>query len=74
MFVADAFSSDGKNYAVCSGPGINKNMQIKRIKVAGSEYNVKESRFFESFIGIMQVSLEVEGPLPIPMGEVSILN
>ena len=74
MFVADVFSSDGKNFAVCSGAGITKNMQVNRIKVSNSEYDVKDACFFESLIGMMQVSFEVEGPLPVPIGEVSIIN
>ena len=46
MFVADVFSSDGKNFAVCSGAGITKNMQVNRIKVSNSEYDVKDVCFF----------------------------
>lgn len=72
MYAADSFEKNGKCYVVCSGDEINKSIKPAHIKIKETEYDVKEIHFFESFAGRLQVGFVVEGPRPVPMGEVII--
>ncbi len=74
MFAADVFEQNGKCYVVCSGDGISKEIKPERIMIAEKEYDVKEIHFFESFIGRLQVGFVVEGPKPVPNGEVTLVG
>ena len=74
MFVVDVFSLNGKHYAVCTGPEINKSMDPKYIQISDKHYKVKSIHFFEGFIGVLQAGFELEGPLPIPIGEAIITS
>ena len=74
MFIADTFSLNGKNYAVCTGPEINRSMKPKGIQISEKYYKVKDVTFFEGFIGVLQAGFELDGPIPIPTGEAIIIN
>ena len=74
MYSADTFIYDEKLCVVCSGEGITESLNPRRIMIGTKEYQVKEVSIVKSFIGDLQACFVVEGPQPIPLGEVVIIE
>lgn len=74
MRICDSFTHKGTVFAACAGSDITKNMPINRILVNGSEYRVKQADIRESFSGVLQAMLEIEGSQLVPKGNVTVLE
>lgn len=69
LTITDSFADSSGNYAACIGPMITRDMQCRAVIAGGKTYPVKAVCVRESFSGILQAMLEIDGPYILPIGD-----
>lgn len=69
LMIADAFADSSGYYAACTGPQITRDMKCLAVIAGGRTYPIKAVCVGESFTGVLQAMLEIDGPHLPPIGE-----